>query len=123
KDIARLTAQHAVFMLSNYEKQQVNYKKAIPALLIAIGVIGAASLNLTSILMSAMIGCLLLITTSILKPQEAYEAINWKVIFMIAGVLSMGNALESSGASTLISSFVFDIMGDLDKRVTLGLVF
>lgn len=123
KDIARLTAQHAVFMLSNYEKQQVNYKKAIPALFIAIGVIGAASLNLTSILMSAMIGCLLLITTSILKPQEAYEAINWKVIFMIAGVLSMGNALESSGASTLISSFVFDIMGDLDKRVTLGLVF
>lgn len=123
KDIARLTAQHAVFMLSNYEKQQVNYKKAIPALLIAIGVIGAASLNLTSILMSAMIGCLLLITTSILKPQEAYEAINWKVIFMIAGVLSMGNALESSGASTLISSFVFDIMGDLDKRVTIGLVF
>lgn len=123
KDIARLTAQHAVFMLSNYEKQQVNYKKAIPALLIAIGVIGAASLNITSILMSAMIGCLLLITTSILKPQEAYEAINWKVIFMIAGVLSMGNALESSGGSTLISGYIFDIMGDLDKRITVGLVF
>lgn len=123
KDIARLTAQHAVFMLSNYEKQKVNYKKAIPALLIAIGVIGAASLNITSILMSAMIGCLLLITTSILKPQEAYEAINWKVIFMIAGVLSMGNALESSGGSTLISGYIFDVMGDLDKRITLGLVF
>jgi di/tricarboxylate transporter len=123
KDIARLTAQHSVFMLSNYEKQKVNYKKAIPALLIAIGVIGAASLNITSILMSAMIGCLLLITTSILKPQEAYEAINWKVIFMIAGVLSMGNALESSGGSALISGFIFDVMGDLDNRITLGLVF
>ncbi|HEY9082373.1 MAG TPA: SLC13 family permease [Vicingaceae bacterium] len=123
KDIARLTAQHAVFMLSNYEKQKVNYKKAIPALLIAIGVIGAASLNITSILMSAMIGCLLLVTTSILKPQEAYEAINWKVIFMIAGVLSMGNALESSGGSTLISGYIFDVMGDLDKRITIGLVF
>jgi di/tricarboxylate transporter len=123
KDIARLTAQHSVFMLSNYEKQQVNYKKAIPALLIAIGVIGAAALNITSILMSAMIGCLLIITSSILKPQEAYEAINWKVIFMIAGVLSMGNALESSGGSTLISGYIFDIMGDLDKRITLSLVF
>lgn len=123
KDIARLVAQHSVFMLSNYEKQKVNYKKAIPALLIAFGVIGAASLNITSILMSAMIGCLLLITTSILKPQEAYEAINWKVIFMIAGVLSMGNALESSGGSTLISGYIFDVMGDLDKRITLGLVF
>ena len=123
KDIARLTAQHLVFMLSNYEKQQVNYKKAIPALLIAIGVIGAAALNITSILMSAMIGCLLIITTSILKPQEAYEAINWKVIFMIAGVLSMGNALESSGGSTLISGYIFDVMGDLDKRITLSLVF
>ncbi len=123
KDIARLTTQHLVFMLSNYEKQQVNYKKAIPALLIAIGVIGTAALNITSILMSGMIGCLLIITTSILKPQEAYEAINWKVIFMIAGVLSMGNALESSGGSTLISGYIFDVMGDLDKRITLSLVF
>ena len=35
----------------------------------------------------------------------------------------MGNALESSGGSTLISGYIFDVMGDLDKRITLGLVF
>lgn len=82
----------------------MDYKKAIPALLIVIGVVSAAALNITSILISAMIGSLLLITLTILKPQEAYEAIEWKVIFMMAGVLSMGKALEKQVVQKLSRS-------------------
>ena len=73
KNLAKLTSQRLAFVLSHYEKRHVAYKKAIPALLIAIGVVAAAALNLTTILMSGMIGCLLLVTTSILKPHEAYQ--------------------------------------------------
>src|SRR5690606_26209304 len=101
----------------------VDYRKAIPALLIGLGVVMAAALNLTSILISAMIGCLLLVMTSILKPKEAYEAIEWKVIFMMAGVLSMGKALEKTGGADLISQFIFENLGALDPRVTLSLIF
>jgi di/tricarboxylate transporter len=61
--------------------------------------------------------------TSILKPHEAYEAIDWKVIFMMAGVLSMGMALEKTGGSALIASYIFDVLGELDPRLTLSLVF
>lgn len=123
KDLTRLTAQNQAIVVSNYEKRRIDYKKAIPALLIAAGVVGAAALNITSILMAGMIGCLLLVTTSILKPQEAYQAIDWKVIFMMAGVLSMGMALENTGGSALISVAIFNAMGDLDPRITLSLVF
>ena len=70
-----------------------------------------------------MIGCLLLVTTSILKPEEAYQAIDWKVIFMMAGVLSMGQALEKTGGSTLIAQLVFDALGGLAPQLTLGLMF
>jgi len=73
--------------------------------------------------MSGMIGCLLLVTTSLLKPEEAYQAIDWKVIFMMAGVLSMGQAVEKTGGSHVISQFIFDTMGSLDARITLSLVF
>lgn len=101
----------------------MDYKKAIPALLIVIGVVSAAALNITSILISAMIGSLLLITLTILKPQEAYEAIEWKVIFMMAGVLSMGKALEKTGGSEIISQYIFESLGGLDPRWTLSLIF
>ncbi|MFC6858312.1 SLC13 family permease [Zunongwangia atlantica] len=123
RDIQALTSRKLLVVLSNYHAKKVNYKKAIPALLITLGVVLSAALNLTSILISAMIGSLLLVTTSILKPKEAYDAIEWKVIFMMAGVLSMGKALEKTGGSDVISQFIFDQIGDLNPSIILSLVF
>lgn len=122
-DLNQLLQQGLVILLSEYEESKINYKKAIPALLIAVGVVSAAALGLTTILISGMVGCLLLVTTSILKPQEAYDAIEWKVIFMMAGVLSMGTALEKTGGAEIISNFIFQTMGTLDPRITLSLIF
>jgi di/tricarboxylate transporter len=123
EELNQLVQEKLVILLSQYQKQNINFKKAIPALAIAIGVVVVASLGITSILISSMVGCLLLVTTSILKPKEAYDAIEWKVIFMMAGVLSMGTALKKTGGADLISEFVFNSMGHLDPRITLSLVF
>ncbi|MDT0689167.1 SLC13 family permease [Salegentibacter sp. F188] len=123
KNINTLSARKLVVTLSEYQNRNINYRKAIPALLIIIGVVTVAAFNLTSILMSAMVGSLLLVILAVLKPSEAYEAIEWKVIFMMAGVLSMGNALEKTGGSEIISDFVFENMGGLDPRITLSLIF
>ncbi len=123
KAIQELTSRKLVVSLSEYQGKKVDYKKAIPAVLITIGVVSAAAFNLTSILVSAMVGSLLIVTTAILKPKEAYEAIEWKVIFMMAGVLSMGNALEKTGGSDIISNFIFENLGNLDTRITLSLIF
>ena len=123
KAISLLTSEKMIVTLSEYQGRSVDYKKAIPALLIVIGVVGAAAFNITSILISAMIGSLLLVTLTILKPQEAYEAIEWKVIFMIAGVLSMGKALEKTGGSDIISQYIFDSLGGMDPRYTLSIIF
>ncbi|MGV3640869.1 MAG: SLC13 family permease [Adhaeribacter sp.] len=123
EDIYNLTSRKLLISHSKYKARQVDYRRAIPALLIAIGVVAAAALNLTSILISGMVGSLLLVTTSILKPKEAYQAIEWKVIFMMAGVLSMGKALEKTGGSALIADFITQSMGGLDPRILLSLVF
>lgn len=123
EELNALLRRKKLILLSEHSTEKFNYKKAIPALLIAVGVVLAAALNLTSILISGLIGGLLLVTTSILKPKEAYDAIEWKVIFMMAGVLSMGTALEKTGGAKIISDFVFETMGSLDPRITLSLIF
>jgi di/tricarboxylate transporter len=123
EELNQLVQEKMIILLSQYQKQKVNYKKALPALAIAIGVVTVAALGLTSILISSMVGSLLLVTTSILKPKEAYEAIEWKVIFMMAGVLSMGTALKKTGGADMISEFLYSTMGHLDPRITLSLVF
>lgn len=123
EELNAILQQNNLILLSEHKEAKINYKKAIPALLIAIGVVMAAALNITSILISGLVGCLLLITTSVLKPKEAYDAIEWKVIFMMAGVLSMGTALEKTGGAEIISDFIFDTFGGLAPRITLSLIF
>jgi di/tricarboxylate transporter len=123
QDISNLVARKLIISHTKYKARKVDVKRAIPAVLIAIGVVAAAALGITSILISGMVGSLLLVTTAILKPKEAYQAIEWKVIFMMAGVLSMGRALEKTGGSALISDFLSSTLVPLDPRITLSLVF
>ncbi len=122
-EISELVIQKVVIILSEHKEKKINFRKAIPALVIAIGVVSAAAFDLTSILISSMVGCLLLVTTSTIKPQEAYDSIEWKVIFMLAGVLSMGTALEKTGGAEIISLFVFNNLGEFDPRITLSIIF
>lgn len=123
EEIHDLVDQKVVIILSERKVKKINYRKAIPALIIAVGVVMFAAFEVTSILISSMVGCLLLVTTSTIKPKEAYESIEWKVIFMMAGVLSMGTALEKTGGDKIISEFVFENLGAFDPRITLSLIF
>jgi di/tricarboxylate transporter len=122
-EVDQLVNNNSVVLLSEHKKRKIDYKKAIPAILIAIGVVLSATFNLTSILISSMVGALLLVTTSTLKPKEAYEAVEWKVIFMMAGVLSMGTALEKTGGAKKIAVFIQEALGNYDANITLSLLF
>jgi di/tricarboxylate transporter len=118
-----LEAKKEVVTLSEYEKKKTDYRKAIPAILIGIAVIMTAAFNLTSILISAMVGALLMILTGVLKPNEAYQAVEWKVIFMMAGVLSMGAALEKTGGAELIANFIETTLGQYSPYITLSIIY
>jgi di/tricarboxylate transporter len=123
EDLLILEDKKLIVTLSEYQKRKIDYKKAVPAVLIGIGVVLAATLNITSILISAMIGALLMILTGILKPKEAYQAVEWKVIFMMAGVLSMGTALEKTGGANLIADVIQKTFGNYDAHITLSLLY
>ena len=118
-----LEARKEAVTLSEYEKKKTDYKKAIPAVLIGIAVILTAAIDLTSILISAMVGALLMILTGVLKPDEAYQSVEWKVIFMMAGVLSMGAALEKTGGADLIAHFIETTLGQYSPYVTLSIIY
>src|SRR5690606_35461597 len=47
----------------------------------------------------------------------------WKVIFMLAGVLSMGAALEKTGAARILSSFLIEGVGDYGPHMLVSVFF
>ena len=65
----------------------------------------------------------MMVVLGILKPIDAYKAVEWKVIFMMAGVLSMGTALEKTGGAELIASFIQESLGQYSAQITLSLIY
>jgi len=59
----------------------------------------AAALNLLPIAVATMVGALAMVVTRCLTMDEAYRAVEWKAIFLIAGMLPLGLALTKSGTA------------------------
>ncbi|MDX5480437.1 MAG: SLC13 family permease, partial [Hymenobacteraceae bacterium] len=98
----KLRQNDDLLIISQTERSHFNYGKIIPVLLISIGVVLTAATGLLPIVISALVGVLLLVIFGCIRVEEAYKSIDWKVIFMLAGVLSMGAALEKTGAAKLL---------------------
>jgi di/tricarboxylate transporter len=81
------------------------------ALVIVAATVAAATLGLLPIVGSAILGSVLLVLTRCLTLEEAYQAIEWRVIFLLGGILPLGLALESTGGARLLSSLLVDTVG------------
>lgn len=88
-------------------------KKILPALAIMTGVIATAALGIFPIIVSAIVGCVLIVLTRCITLEEAYQAVDWRVIFLLAGALTLGTALEKTGAALWISTILVSTIGVL----------
>lgn len=94
-------------------KQDIlSYRKDKTGLAISIiaGVVLLAALGITSIVISAIAGVILMILTGCLKTSEAYEAVNWKVVMLLAGVLPLGTAMDKTGTAELMAAGMIDLL-------------
>lgn len=96
---------------SEMEVTEFRRNKAILAGVIVAGVVTAAALGFAPIVVTALIGAVAMVLTGVISIEEAYEAIEWKIIFLLAGALSLGVALDQSGAARLISEKMVGYVG------------
>lgn len=90
---------------------------------IVVGVVGAAATGLVPIVAGAIVGCILMVLSSCLTLEEAYGAINWQVIFLLAGVITLGTALEKSGAARLVGGILVDTAGAFGPVVLVSALY
>ena len=58
-------------------------------------------------------GAIGMIITNVLSMDEAYDAVSWKTVFILAGLLPLGIAVESSGTANWIAQTVVWSLGDV----------
>ncbi len=76
------------------------------AIAIILGVVALAAFGILPIVATAICGVILMVLTGCLTNEEAYQSINWKVIFLLGGVLPLGVAMQKTGAAQLMVNSV-----------------
>lgn len=102
--------------------QSVRKEKAPFVLLIFAGVLALAALGVMHISVAGVLGAVLMVLTRCLSLEEAYESIDWKVIFLLAGMIPAGIALEKTGAAQLLAEAILKGIGALGPMVVLGVL-
>lgn len=104
------------------ERTELDPKTPI-ALAIMIGVIGAAALNLVPIVIAALGGVVAMVVTRTLTATEAYDAVSWSIIFLLAGVIPLGLAMQKTGGAEFLAALLVSSADVLPVIAVLGLFY
>ncbi|SFR46454.1 TrkA-C domain-containing protein [Marinobacter gudaonensis] len=71
----------------------------------------------------ALVACaVVMVLTGVLSHQEAYRAIDWPVIVLLAAMIPVGQALESTGAASLIASWMLELGSGSEPWLVISIV-
>jgi len=85
--------------------------KWIYAIGIILAVVLLAAFNVVAIVKAAILGVLALVLSRTITMQEAYKAVDWSVIFLLAGMIPLGKALENTGLAQIIGDYLANFGG------------
>jgi di/tricarboxylate transporter len=102
-----------LLVLTHQELDTLRRDKAWIATAICLGVVVVAAFNLLPILVTSLIGVVLMVLTGCLKPREIYDAVRWDIIFLLAGLIPLGIAMDKSGATQWLANTLVGLGGNL----------
>jgi len=109
------------FIVTDDMRQETRRTHKIPiALGIIVMVVVLAALGVLPILVTALAGCVLMVLTGCLRIRELHESIRWDVIFLLAGIIPLGIAMENTGAAALIADSVVGVSQSWPAPLVLG---
>lgn len=91
------------------EAEPKNQSKAFPAIAsFAFGII--LTFLGVPIALAFMTGALAMILSRVISIQQAYDAVDWKVVFLLAGLIPLGIAMQKSGAAYFLAQYVMQVI-------------
>ncbi|MGB9956619.1 SLC13 family permease [Haloferax prahovense] len=104
--LTRLVQNEDFIVAHEFDDTDYRTEKTPFAVAIIAGVVALPAFNVLPIVVSALGGVVAMILTGVLKPNELYKSVEWNVIFLLAGVIPLGVALQQTGAAALLGDAV-----------------
>jgi len=110
-------------VLTETAQKELRLEKMKISILIMAAIMLPVIVGWVPIYIAAVVGAALMVLTGCLTMDEAYRQIEWKAVFLIAGMLPLGDALNQTGAAKLIADGVVALVGPYGPNaVMFGLV-
>ncbi len=90
---------------------------------ILLGVVLLAAIDVVSIVISALGGVLAMVATGCIKPNDLHEAVDWEVVFLLAGLIPLGVAMEKTGAAQFLAASMLGWTSGWPPLVVLGFFY
>lgn len=93
-----------------------------------IGIVTMAALNLVPIVSAVCLGVAVILLSGCIKAKDAYASVEWSILIIIFGMLALGQAMDSTGASLLIAENMTGLVGQfapahLQNAIMLALIY
>lgn len=122
-DLLHLADDAEFAYLQDLSTLKLKTSKAFLSVVILASVVGAAAIGTVSILTAALCGALAVGFTRCLTAKEIYNAVDLRVILLLAGLIPLGAAMESSGAVSSLVDIVMASLGSYGPIYGLGGIY
>jgi di/tricarboxylate transporter len=123
RNLEALALDPDFLVLDEAAAQAPRLEKARISVFIMLAVILSAILGLVPIAIAALAGATCMVLAKCLSMEEAYRAIEWKVVFLIAAMLPLGAAIENTGVAQMGASALISAVGDMGPRWVVAALF
>lgn len=115
RDLALAGEARDFVVVTDYPKEEQRPHKLPHAVLIFLAAIALALSGQFPVPVALMAGVVAMLLSGVLNMDEAYSAINWKTVFIMAALIPLGWAMETSGAAAWIAAELFARFGELPR--------
>lgn len=111
--IEAIREEPSFLLLRQPKKTNRRLNKAPINLVIFVTMISLVAFGVLHISVAAVLGAILSILAGCLTADEAYDSVEWKSVFLIAGMLPMGIAMEKTGTAQFLADSIINVVGGL----------
>jgi di/tricarboxylate transporter len=117
-DLARIEKdRNFVVVTTEYPHEELRPHKVPSALLFFILTLGLIILTDLRLSVALLVGAVGMILSGVLTIEEAYEAVSWKTVFLLASLIPLGMAVETSGTAAWIADQTLQVLGTMPNWV------
>jgi len=111
KAINSLSTSEEIILLDRPRVPARSIRAKMPiAIGITIAIVTLATLNIVPIVAAVTLGVAILMLTGCMKSKDAYSSVEWSILMIIFGMLALGQAMDSTGASLLIAENMIGVV-------------